>query len=112
MATLLGGAELVRQFEKKNLERPLCFVYGFCYGVRLPDGKWVELVPKTSTVPYQRKKAFRVTESFEKLDVQLFCGLSLTDNSEVHHIATLEITPPENENIQRRGRWNLYYPLP
>ena len=96
-ATLLGAGELVRQFEKKNLEKPLCFKYGFCYGVRLPDGKWVELVPKTSTVPYQRKKAFRVTESFEKFDVQLFCGLSLTDNSAVHHIATLEITPPENE---------------
>ena len=96
-ATLLGGAELVRQFEEKNLERPLHFVYHFCYGVRLPDGKWVELVPKTWTPPYHRKKAFRVTGSLEKFDVQLFCGLSLTDNSDVHYVATLEIIPPENK---------------
>ncbi len=96
-ATLLGGAELVRQFEEKKLESPLHFVYHFCYGVRLPDGKWVELVPKTWTPPYHRKKAFRVTGSLEKFDVQLFCGLSLTDNSDVHYVATLEIVPPENE---------------
>ena len=96
-ATLLGGAELVRQFEEKNLERPLHFVYHFCYGVRLPDGKWVELAPKTWTPPYHRKKAFRVTGSLEKFDVQLFCGLSLTDNSDVHYVATLEIIPPENK---------------
>ena len=96
-ATLLGGAELVRQFEEKDIESPVHFVYHFCYGVRLPDGKWVELVPNTWTPPYHRKKAFRATGSLEKFDVPLFCGLSLTDNSEVHHIATLEITPPENE---------------
>ena len=96
-ATLLGGAELVRQFEKKNLEKPLHFVYRFCYGVRLPDGKWVELAPKTWIPPYHRKKAFRVTGSLEKFDVQLFCGLSLTDNSDVHYVATLEIIPPENK---------------
>ena len=96
-ATLLGGAELVRQFEEKNVERPLHFVYHFCYGVRLPDGKWVELVPKTWTPPYHRKKAFRITGSLEKFDVQLFCGLSLTENSEVHYLSTLEITPPENK---------------
>ena len=57
-ATLLGGAELVRRFEEKNLERPLHFVYHFCYGVRLPDGRWVELVPKTWPPPYHRKKPF------------------------------------------------------
>ena len=96
-ATLLGGAELVRQFEEKNLERPLHFVYHFCYGVRLPDGKWVELVPKTWTPPYHRKKAFRVTGSLEKFDVQLFCGISLTDNSDIHYLTTLEIVPPENQ---------------
>ncbi len=95
-ATLLGGAELVRQFEEKNVEKPLHFAYHFCYGVRLPDGKWVELVPKTWTPPYHRKKAFRVTGSPEKFDVQLFCGLSLTDNSDVHYLTMLEITPPEN----------------
>lgn len=95
-ATLLGGAELVRQFEEKKLERPLHFVYHFCYGVRLPDGKWVELVPKTWRPPYHRKKAFRVTGSFERFDVQLFCGLSLTDNSDVHYLTTLEIVPPED----------------
>ena len=96
-ATLLGGAELVRQFEEKNLERPLHLVYHFCYGVRLPDGKWVELVPKTWAPPYHRKKAFRLTGSLEKFDVQLFCGLSLTENSDVHYLTTLEITPPENK---------------
>ena len=96
-ATLLGGAELVRQFEEKNLERPLHFVCHFCYGVRLPDRKWVELVPKTWTPPYHCKKAFRVTGSLEKFDVQLFCGLSLTDNSDVYYLATLEIVPPENK---------------
>ena len=96
-ATLLGGAELVQQFEEKNLERPLHFVYYFCYGVRLPDGKWVELIPKTWTPPCHRKKAFRVTGSLEKFDVQLFCGLSLTDNSDVHYLTTLEIIPPENK---------------
>ena len=96
-ATLLGGAELVRQFDEKKLERPLHLVYHFCYGVRLPDGKWVELVPKTWAPPYHRKKAFRLTGSLEKFDVQLFCGLSLTENSDVHYLTTLEITPPENK---------------
>ena len=96
-ATLLGGVELIRQFEGKNFERPLHFVYHFCYGVRFPDAKWVELVPKTWTPPYHRKKAFRVTGSLEKFDVQLFCGLSLTENSDVHHVATLDIAPPENK---------------
>ena len=96
-ATLLGGAELVRQFEEKNVERPLHFAYHFCFGVRLPDGKWVELVPKTWTPPYHRKKAFRLTGSLEKFDVQLFCGLSLTENSDVHYLSTLEITPPANK---------------
>ena len=96
-ATLLGGVELVRQFEGKNFERPLHFVYHFCYGVRLPDGKWVELVPKTWIPPYHCKKAFRVTGSLEKFDVQLFCGLSLTENSDVHYLTTLEITPPEDK---------------
>ena len=105
-ATLLGGVELVRQFEEKKFESPLHFVYHFCYGVRLPDGKWVELVPKTWTPPYHRKKAFRITESLEKLekfDVQLFCGLSLTDNSDVHHVATLAIDYPENNNFSSRN---------
>ena len=96
-ATLLGGAELVRQFEEENVESPFHFAYHFCYGVRLPDGKWVELVPKTWTPPHHRKKAFRVTGSLEKFDVQLFCGLSLTEDSDVHYLTTLEITPPENK---------------
>ena len=96
-ATLLGGAELVRQFEEKNVERPLHFAYHFCYGVRLPDGKWVELVPKTWTPPYHRKRAFRVTGSLEEFSVHLFCGLSLNENSDVHYLTTLEITPPENK---------------
>lgn len=105
-ATLLGGVELVQQFEEKKLERPLHFVYHFCYGVRLPDGKWVELVPKRWTPPYHRKKAFRVTGSLEKFDVQLFCGLSLTDYSDVHHVATLEIAPPKDQTKNQRHTAN------
>ena len=96
-ATLLGGAELARQFEEKNLEKPLHFVYHFCFGVRLPDGKWVELVPNTWAPPYHRKKAFRVTGDVTEFDVHLFCGLSMTENSDVLHLATLEIVPQENK---------------
>ncbi|MDE0086339.1 MAG: hypothetical protein OXU23_11535, partial [Candidatus Poribacteria bacterium] len=96
-ATLLGGAELVRQFEEKNLEKSLHFVYRFCFGVRLPDGKWVELVPNTWTPPYNRKKAFRVTGDVKEFNVHLYCGLSMTPNSDVHHLATLEVVPPETK---------------
>ena len=95
--TLLGGAELVRQFEEKNLKKPLHFVYHFCFGVRLPDGKWVELIPNTWAPPYHRKKAFRVTGDVKEFDVHLYCGLSVTANSDVHHLATLKIVPPENK---------------
>ena len=97
IATLLGGVELVKQFEEKNLEKPLHFVYHFCFGVRLPDGKWVELVPNTWTPPYHRKKAFRVTGDVKEFDVHLYCGLSMTENSDVLHLATLEIIPQENK---------------
>ena len=96
-ATLLGGAELARQFEEKNLEKPLHFVYHFCFGVRLPDGKWVELIPNTWAPPYHRKKAFRVTGDVKEFDVHLYCGLSVTANSDVHYLATLKIVPPENK---------------
>ena len=96
-ATLLGGAELVRHFEEKNLEKPLHFVYHFCFGVRLPDGKWVELVSNTWTPPYHCKKAFRVTGDVKVFNVHLYCGLSMTENSDVLHLATLEIVPPENK---------------
>ena len=96
-ATLLGGAELVRQFEEKNLEKPLHFVYHFCFGVRLPDGEWIELVPNTWTPPYHCKKAFRVTGDVTEFDVHLYCGLSMTENSDVSHIATLKIVPQENK---------------
>ena len=96
-ATLLGGAELVRQFEEKNLEKQLHFVYHFCFGVRLPDGKKVELVPNTWTPPYHRKKAFRVTGDVTEFDVHLYCGLSMTENSDVLHLATLKIVPQENK---------------
>ena len=102
-ATLLGGAELVHQFGGEKLEKPLHFVYHHCFGVRLPDGKWVELVPKTWTPPYRRKKAFRVTRVVEKFDVHLFCGLSLTENSDVHHLATLEIDPLADSKYSSRN---------
>ena len=96
-ATLLGGAELVRQFEEKNLEKPLHFVYHFCFGVRLPNGKKVELIPNTWTPPYHCKKAFRVTGDVPEFDVHLYCGLSMTENSDVLHLATLKIVPQKNK---------------
>lgn len=107
-AALLGGAKLVQQFEPrqdpgKYLSKPLHFVYHFCFGVRLPDGRWVELVSKRWTPPYHRKKAFRVTGTLEKFDVHLFCGLSLTDNSDVHHLATLEIDSAADNNFSSRN---------
>lgn len=90
-ATLLGGAALVRELETQRLEKPLHFTYRFCFGVRLPDGCWVELISKASTPPCQQKKAFRVRGALEPFDVHLFCGLSLTDSSDVHHLATLTL---------------------
>ena len=95
--TLLGAAELVRQFEGESLEKPLHFVCHYCFGVRLPDGKKVELVPNTWTPPYHRKKAFRFTGEVKTFNVHLFCGLSMTENSDVLHLTTLEIVPPENK---------------
>lgn len=90
-ASLLGGAELTQQFEEKTIEKPLHFTHTFCFGVRLPDGRCYELVPKTWTPPYTRKKAFRVSNNEDKFDVVLLCGLSVTERSNVHHIAILEI---------------------
>ncbi len=96
-ATLLGGMELVRQFEKKNLEKPLHFIYHYCFGVQLPDGKNVDFVPNTWTPPYHCKKAFRVTGDVKEFNVHLYCGLSMIENSDVFYLATLEIVPPENK---------------
>ena len=90
-ATLLGGTKLIQQFIKKNVAKPLHFIYNFCFGVQLPDGQWIELVPKTWTPPYHHKKAFRVTGTLNKIYIPLFCGMSLSDNSDVHHLATIEI---------------------
>ena len=95
--TLLGAAELVRQFEEESFEKPLHFVYHYCFGVRLPDGKKVELVPNTWTPPYHRKKAFRFTGEAKTFNVHLCCGLAMMENSDVLHLATLEIVPPENK---------------
>ena len=90
-AALLGGVELTQQLEEKTLEKPLHFTHAFCFGVQLPDGKCYELVPKTWTPPYTRKKAFRVSNNKDKFDVDFICGLSVTERSNVHHIAKLEI---------------------
>lgn len=90
-AALLGGAKLAEQFEEKTLEKPIHFTHAFCFGVRMPDGKCYELVPKIWTATYTRKKVFRVSNNAEKFDVHLLCGLSVTEKSDVHHIATLEI---------------------
>lgn len=95
-AALLGGAELVRQFEVEKPTKPLHFVYHYCFGVRLPDEKKVELVPKTWTPPYHRKQVFLYTGSPEKFEVQLYCGLSSTENSDVHYLTTLEIDLPSD----------------
>ena len=102
-ATLLGGAELIRRFEEKSLVKPIHFVYQFCFGVQLPDGKWLELVPKTWEPPYHRKKAFHITGVLEKFDVHLFCGLSLTETSDVHRLATLEIDFSDDSNFSSRN---------
>ena len=95
-ATLLGGTKLVQQFEINGFTKPLHFKYQFCFGVQLPDGQWIELIPKAWTPPCQQKKAFRVTGTLEKFDLNLFCGLSLTDHSDVHYLATLEIDPADS----------------
>ena len=107
-AALLGGAELIPQFEMprdtgRSPTKPFHFVYDFCFGIWLPDGQWVELVPKGGIPPYHRKKAFRVTGTFEKFNIHLFCGLSLTDNNDAHHLTTLEIDAPENSNFSSRN---------
>ena len=98
-ATLLGGTKLAQQFEINGFTKPLHFKYQFCFGVQLPDGQWIELIPKAWTPPCQEKKAFRVTGTLEKFDLNLFCGLSLTDHSDVHYLATLEIDPAEDSNF-------------
>lgn len=95
-ATLLGGTKLIQQFTGKSVVKPLHFIYNFCFGVQLPDGQWVELVPKTWTPPYHRKKALRVTGTLDKIYIPLFCGMSLADNSDVHHLATIEIDYSED----------------
>ena len=98
-ATLSGGAALIHQFDGTNLTNPLHFLYNFCFGIRLPDGEWVKLVPKAWIPPYHCKKAFRITGTLEKFAIHLYCGLSLSDNSDVHHLATLEIDSPEIGNF-------------
>ncbi len=95
-ATLLGGTKLIQQFSAGSVAKPLHFIYNFCFGVQLPDGQWIELVPKTWTPPYHRKKVFRVTGTLNKIYIPLFCGMSLSDNSDVHHLATIEINYSED----------------
>lgn len=125
-ATLLGGTQLIQQFTGKNVAKPLRFIYNFCFGVQLPDGQWIELVPKTWTPPYHRKKAFRVTGTLNKIYIPLFCGMSLSDNSDVHHLATIEIDysedfPSRNSdefilsvslNDLTRGTFTVHFPSP
>ena len=107
-ATLWGGAELIQKFENsKNTEGShaisLQFTYTFCLGVQLPDGVWVEFVPKGWTPPYHRKKAFRLTGTFKKFNIDLFCGLSLTTNSDIHQLATLEINLSQENKFSSRN---------
>ena len=102
-ATLSGATELIQQFTGKSVAKPLHFIYNFSFGVQLSDGKWVELVPNTWTPPYHRKKAFRVTGKLDKIYIPLFCGPSLSDNSDVHHLATIEIDYLEYNNLSSRN---------
>ncbi len=102
-ATFLGGTKLIHQFAGKSDAIPIYFVYHFCFGVQLPDGKLVELVPKTWTPPYNTKKAFRVTGTLNKVHIPLFCGMSLTDNSDVHHLATIEIDYAKDDPFTSRN---------
>ena len=102
------------------------FIYNFCFGVQLPDEQWIELVPKTWTPPYHRKKAFRVTGTLNKIYIPLFCGMSLSDDSNVHHLATIEIDysedlPPRNSdefilsislNDLTHGTVTVHFPSP
>ena len=125
-ATLLGGTKLIQQFAGKSVAKPLHFVYNFCFGVQLPDGKWIELVPKTWTPPHNSKRAFRVTGTLNKIYIPLFCGLSLSDNSDVHHLATIEIDysedfPSRNSdefilsvtlNDVTHGTYTVHFPSP
>ena len=105
--TLSGATELIRQFTGESVAKPLHFVYNFCFGVQLPDGRWVELVPKTWMPPCHRKKAFRVTGTLNKIYIPLFCGMSLSDNSDVHHLATIEIDYLEDSNFSSRNSREL-----
>ena len=68
----------------------------FCKASGLTAYLSIELVPKTWTPPYHRKKAFRVTGTRNKIYIPLFCGMSLSDNSDVHHLATIEIDYSED----------------
>ena len=125
-ATLLEGTKLIQQFTENSVAKPLHFIYNFCFGVQLPDGQWVELVPKTWTPPYHRKKAFRATGTLNKIYIPLFCGMSLSDNSDVHHLATIEIDysedfPSHNSdeiilsvtlNDATHGTFTVHFPSP
>ena len=125
-ATLLGGTKLIQQFTGKSVAKPLHFIYNFCFGIQLPNGQWVELVPKTWTPPYHRKKAFRVTKTLSKIYIPLFCGMSLSDNSDVHHLTTIEVDysegfPSRNSdefilsvtlNDATHGTFTAHFPIP
>ena len=47
--------------------------------------------PKRGLHRVNGKKAFRVRGTLAPFDMHLFCGLSLTDSSDVHHLATLAL---------------------
>ncbi|RKU25052.1 hypothetical protein C6497_16900 [Candidatus Poribacteria bacterium] len=101
--TLLGGTKLIQHFSEKSDATPIHFIYRFCFGVQLPNGKRVELVPKTWTPPYNSKRAFRVTGSLNKIHIPLFCGMSLTDSSDVHHLTTIEIDYSNDDPFATRN---------
>ncbi len=102
-ATLFGAAKIVKQFEGQTWKTPLHLHYNFCFGVQFPKGKVVELIPKTWTPPFHRKKAFRVTGELDEFVVHLCCGLSLSKESDVHRLATLDIVPKTEKNYTTRS---------
>lgn len=101
--TLLGGTKLIQHFSEKSDATPIHFIYRFCFGVQLPDGKRVELVPKTWTPPYNSKRAFRVTGLLDKIHIPFFCGMSLADSSDVHHLTTIEIDYSNDDPFATRN---------
>lgn len=92
-APLEGLAALIECLKNEGgLPKDLCFKYQFCFGVRLPNQKFVPILSTDATPPCERKRAFRLTGQAETFYLDLFCGLSLTQNSGVIHLASHDVS--------------------